>query len=247
MLELSQHGWRGWTAVSSLLLALCFFSPAFAAEGETLRVAVAEFPPGFVSEPDGKVSGTAVLIVESILREAGYATDLHIFPVGRVHALLDEGDVDLSIATPFFDTDGSMIFSEIPFGNIQVSLFFREGAPGVTSLADLDGKTVIVPFGQSTPLAMAQQAAPNSQILEPRTHENALHMLRSGRADYLLDWRDPIVTLLTERKEHLRQLDLPPQHSYFVLSRHRNDAETVIQRLNLAMRKLIGETGLPAH
>lgn len=247
MLEVSQHGWRGGTAISSLLLALTLCNPAAAGESEILRVAVAEFPPGFVTQPDGSVGGDAVPIVNSILHEAGYVAELHIYPVGRVHALIEDGSVDVGVATHFFDIDGSMIFTDTPFGSIRIALFFREGVHGATSLAELDGKTVIVPFGQSTPLAMIQQAAPNAQILDPRTHENALHMLRSGRANYLLDWRDPIASLLAERREHLRFLDLPPQHSYFVLSRRRKDAEIVVQRLDLAMRKLIGEGGLPPH
>jgi ABC-type amino acid transport substrate-binding protein len=236
---------RGWAAVSLLLFSLSHF--AVAADSETLRIAVAEFPPGFVSLPDGKAGGAAVPIVEAIFREAGYGTDLHIYPIGRVHALIEDGSVDVSVATRFFDTDGSMIFTDTPFGSIQISLFFREGVPGVASLAELDGKAVIIPIGQSTPLAMLQQAAPNAQILQPRTHENALHMLRSSRANYLLDWRDPIITLLTERKERLRHLDLPPEHSYFVIPRHRKDAEDLVRRLDLAMKKLIGQDGLPAH
>ena len=221
----------------SLLLTASPCDPAAAAESEILRVAVAEFPPGFVSEPDGTAGGTAVPLVESILREAGYQTDLRILPIGRVRALLDEGEVDVTIATHYLDPDISL-FSKTPFGNIWISLFSREDAPVVTSLAELDGKDVIVPIGQLTPLSALQHAASNAHVLEARTHENALHMLRSGRADYLLDWRDPIVTLLAQRKEHFRQVDLPPEHSYFAVSRHRKDAEELLLRLDAAMMRL---------
>ena len=246
MVGLSGRGWRGWVMVSSLFLTLSPCNPAVAAEGEILRVAVAEFPPGFVSEPDGKVGGTGVALVEAVLREAGYAADLRIFPIGRVRALIDEGSIDVTIATPYFYPD-TRCFTRTPFGTLWVSVFSRADAPGVTSLADLDGKDVIVPFGQVTPQAMLQQAAPNAHILEPRTHENALHMLRSGRANYLLDWRNPIVTLLAQKKEDFRQFDLPAQHTYFVVSYHRQDVDEVVRRLDSAMERLTREGILPTH
>jgi polar amino acid transport system substrate-binding protein len=248
MTRSGQRDGRKWGAAACLALALCL-SPAARADDddESLSVAVAEFPPGFVSEPDGKVSGLAVPIVTSILREAGYDTDLHIYPVGRVHALIEEGSVDVSIGTRYFDPDGAMLFTETPFSTIWIALFSREDSPPVDSLAKLNGKNVIVPFGQSTPLAMVRQAAPNAHILQPRTHENALHMLRSGRADYLLDWRDPIVTLITQRKEHFRRFDMPAQHTYFVVSRRRKDAETVVKRLDEAMKRIAGADGTQAR
>jgi ABC-type amino acid transport substrate-binding protein len=184
-------------------------------------------------------------MIRLIFGDAGYLADIRIYPSARVRALVSSGDLDASIAARFWDIDGIVLFSEEPFGEPKIALFWGDGASDVTSLAQLDGKVVIVPLGQFTPVALLRQKAPHAILEQPRDFAAAIAMLTKGRADYLLDWQNPVQSELDRLGLRLKHLDLPPEYTYVVISRRVPDATTVIHRIDAEMRRLAAEGKLP--
>jgi len=189
--------------------------------------------------------GPAVDVLLRILDEAGYRADVRAYPSVRVRALVESGDLDISIATRVWDKDNIVLFPDTPFGEQKIGLFWRGTAHDVGSLAQLDGKTVIVPLGQFTPAALLKKKAPLAIMRESRDFEGAIAMLQNGRADYLLDWENPVRSQLDHLGLTLRHLSLPPVYTYVVVGRRVPDAEGIIRRIDAVMKKLTAEGKLP--
>lgn len=218
---------------------------AFAAEPETLRVGVTGFPPGIISDEEGHAAGPAAEMLLKILSEAGYRADIRVYPSVRVRALVASGELDMSIATKIWDADGIALFSKQPFGEQKIGLFWRDPLSDVASLAQVNGKSVIVPLGQFTPAALLKEAAPRAAILEARDFEGAIAMLKNGRANYLLDWVNPVQSHLALLGLTLRRLDLPPVYTYVVMGRRTESGGAMMERIDAVMTRLTVEGALP--
>jgi len=237
---------RGPAAWCFLLAAILLGqAPSFAAAPQTLRVGVTEFPPGVVAAADGHAEGPAADMIRRIFENAGYRADVRVYPSVRVRSLVTSGDLDASIASRFWDTDGIALYSEQPFGEPKIGLFWTDPKNDVTSLAQLDGKVVIVPLGQFTPAALLRLKAPHAVIEQSRDFAGAIAMLTNGRADYLLDWEGPVQSELDRLGLKVRQLKLPPEYTYVVVSRRVPDAVAIVHRIDAAMRRLVAEGKLP--
>lgn len=74
------------------LIYFLFFS--FLSEASTLRVVTAEFPPFQVIQPTGKVGGITTEIVENVIANAGYQSNIKSYPWARTLKLgMRERDV----------------------------------------------------------------------------------------------------------------------------------------------------------
>lgn len=226
-------------------MAVLFLAGSLVQAADRLRVGVTGFPPGIVSDEDGHASGPAADMLLKILGEAGYQADIRVYPSVRVRAMVESGDLDMSIATKVWDKDGIAFYVKHPFGEQKIALYWRDVARDVHSLAELDGRTVIVPLGQFTPAAMLRNKAPLAHLRESRDFEGAVTMLQNGRADYLLDWKNPVESQLDRLGLSLRHLDLPPVQTYVVIGRQVRGAQTIIGRVDAVMARYNADKTLP--
>ena len=207
----------------------------FAAQAEKapIEIVVAEFPPYLQLDAEGLPSGPAVELIELLLADIKQPYVIREFPPARAGQRLISGQAMLTIAP-----DGNPQLSRIalqgkePLFILALNLYRKPETPAIHKLTDLAGKHVIsvsaYSFGDTDALLALNQ--PPTRRLEANTHESALNMLLHGRADYLLDFADPIREQLVQLPPHSVVADPVAQVSlYWYLSRRFPDPQLLNQ------------------
>lgn len=107
---------------------------------------------------------------------------------------------------------------------------------------DLAGKALILIGGYSywpNINAILENPALDLRLLRTSNHLSALEMLRRKRGDYLLDYQIPVEQarqrLNMEELPYLRLTQVP---IHFIVSRHTQDAEAIVEALDQAYETL---------
>lgn len=193
--------WRVFEAVS-LLVALCISQPglvlADAADTRILRIAYVEFPPITYRAENGEAEGTFIEITRKVALEAGYEVDFLYLPVTRAYLYLTNGKIDAwPGVTSIPALDGEVLESWASPLPVQLSAWYLETTPPVDHFDTLLGKTVIVIGGYTYGGLLSWLESEGSiRVTEAPNHRSALDMLKRGRGDYLLDYRQPVMDTL---------------------------------------------------
>lgn len=170
-----------------------------------LRVAYAEFPPIEYRNADGEAAGLFIDLTRKVAEEAGYTPDFIYLPIGRVYLYMKNGTIDVwpgltGIPSLSQDVLESWV-SPIP---VQLSAWYVTGTPPLSHLDDLKGKNLIV-IGSYTygGLLDRLKSYEDVRITEAPNHRSGIDMLKRKRGDYLLDYRQPVLEILTEPSDRV--------------------------------------------
>lgn len=192
----------------AVLVASALMMAGFAqADGSrpVLRVAYAEFPPIEYQNADGEAAGLFIDLTRRVAEEAGYTPEFIYLPVGRIYLYLKSGTIDVwpgltGIPSLSQDVLESWV-SPIP---VQLSAWYVAGTPPPTHLDDLRGKSLIVIGGYTYGgLLERLQSYEDVRITEAPNHRSGIDMLKRKRGDYLLDYRQPVLEILTEPSDRV--------------------------------------------
>ena len=165
-----------------------------------LRVAYLEFPPVTYQAADGTAAGSFIELTRKVASEAGYEPDFLYLPVSRVYLYLGNGASDVwPGVTEVPNLQGSVLESWVSPSPVHLSAWYLEGKPPLTHLGQLRGKRVIVIGGYTyAGLLSWLEADSEIRVTESPNHRSAIDMLKRGRGDYLLDYRQPVREILIE-------------------------------------------------
>ena len=184
-----------WVLLSGWMLASVWTALGLAsAEDRTYQVGVLDFPPYAVIEKSGVCKGILVDLLEKVLQRGGMSYTLTGFPQKRLFSNLATGQTDIYMGikgVPYYD--GKVIYSRFPVSDLDLRIYFRKGTPSAEGIGALKGKRVIVIMGYGYGGLIQFLKDPANQItLDPsHTHAIAFRKLAAGRADYVLDYRQP--------------------------------------------------------
>lgn len=190
--------------VLAVLLALAT-EWAAAAETETVngrpvvRIAYTQFPPIEYQDQHGQAAGSIIELTRKVAREAGYEPRFELLPVSRIYLYLKNGTIDLWPGlTNIPELEGQVLESWASPLTVQLSAWFEQGTPAPAQLGDLRGRTLIV-IGGYTYGGLLQWLVENQQVrvTEAPNHRSAMDMLKRGRGDYVLDYREPVREILS--------------------------------------------------
>lgn len=185
-----------------VLLAGLLFSSASLAElesaGKAVRIAYVEFPPITYRAENGQAEGSFIDITRKVANEAGFDVEFMYLPVTRAYLYLTNGKIDAwPGVTNIPALDGEVLESWVSPLAIQLSAWYLEETPPVDHFDRLLGKTVIVIGGYTYGGLLAWLESEGSiRVTEAPNHRSALDMLKRGRGDYLLDYRQPVMDTL---------------------------------------------------
>ncbi|MBU2952975.1 substrate-binding periplasmic protein [Marinobacter sp. F3R08] len=166
--------------------------------GNPLRVAYVEFPPITYQTPDGKPAGMFIEFTRKVAVEAGYEPEFVYLPVSRAYLYLTNGKVDVWPGlTNIPALDGEVLESWASPLPAQLSAWYLAGTQPLDHFDKLLNKTVIVIGGYTYGgLLYWLESKDSIRVTEAPNHRSALDMLKRGRGDYLLDYRQPVMDTL---------------------------------------------------
>lgn len=183
----------------SLLVCVCLAGLVQAQQArETLKVGYVNVPPLTYEGIDGRAEGVFIELTRQVAREAGYDLDFQILPISRAYAYLRTGGIDVwPGATDVPALENEVLESYVSPFSVRLSLWAMEAAQPVEHFDDLQGKTLILITGYTHGGLDSQlESNPDIKVIRAPHHRAALAMLARGRADYLLDFEDPVRALL---------------------------------------------------
>jgi len=229
-----------WIPLAAALAAPCVASPE---TPRTLTVGYYDFPPAIYSDTQGRASGPLVDLTRRVLAHAGFQAQFRGLPSARLYGALQNGAVDLWPGAPgkpelLADTlEGSETLA-----HINLNLYHRPDTPPPTVPDSLRQRGVIIINGYNYWPQMNQMLRdPTLEIRLHRTatHASALEMLRHRRADYLLDYEVPVnQTLARLGLGSLPYIQMHKVAIRFIVSRHTDDSQTVVDALDRAYAEM---------
>ena len=197
-----------------------------------LHGAYNEFAPLAYTNDDGKPAGAYIEKVEKLAERAGYRIRWQGLPIGRIYLYLRGGQLDFWLGSSGVPAiSESVLEPDFTLTSIHLQAFYRNDTPAVDKLADLRKKRLILIRGYTyldhiKPL----RSAPGTRINKAPDHASALRMLKTGRGDYLLDFRRPVRQILKEQPLfHIRSNSLLQWETTLIFSRHTDNVEAIIR------------------
>ncbi len=227
-----------------IILLTVFVVPLFSHADDVtkkLTLGYIEFAPYTFTNDAGKPEGMLIDLAAKVFPEAGYEWDAVSYPVRRLVEFLVSGDLDIWMGLktlPVFK--GKTYIGNEIVASLVLNAYTTGNNPPVIKKEDLSGKSVIILRGYSYGgwINYILDKKNNVSYIKANKHLSALKMLQAKRADYLLDYRDPI-------DRALKKFDLPElKHNqisslpcYFIVSKKIKDGADVINRLETVYRQ----------
>lgn len=218
-------------------VALCLYFPS-SVQGEPLKVGVLDFPPFYVVKSETDVSGSMAEIIRKTLDRAGIDYVLNGLPPKRLYKNLADGTTHIWMGIKGVpDYDGQVLYSNIQTEEIDVCLYTLADKPLLNSLDELKGKKVITirGYGYGGMIKFLEDPANNITADPTDGHELAFKKLLKGRADYLLDYKQPAEIMIKKEKlTGLKNRSLKNIKVQFIISKKAPDAENLLKKIDAA-------------
>ncbi|MFV8572308.1 substrate-binding periplasmic protein [Marinobacter sp. SBS5] len=214
----------------------------------TLRVAYMEFRPVTYQNAFGEPEGVMVGITEKVAKEAGYKLEFLYLPVSRAYLYLKKGTIDFALGlTEVPALNGAVIDSEINLVSVALSAWYREGQAPITHIDDFRDRVVILINGFTYGgLRSWLEQQDDIRITNAPNHRSAIDMLKRGRGDYLLDYRDPVLEELTKSRDLLiQESEIRTRKGAWLFSAATSRAEVLRAEFDAAYHRLAERGEVP--
>ena len=219
----------------SLIWGLLFAAPAAAKEANEIEYGY----PGqsiFVAtiNSKGEMETPMKHLARALLDRAGVTWRATSYPARRLFRNLESGATQFSILVRATSLLDACIFSQKPVYGTHLNVYHIGDKPAVTRKQALAGKHIITIRGYSYGGLLAFIKDPANNIVNEvaGSHRAAFEMLKTGRADYLVDYASAASHILTEssipgiRSAPIGRLDI-----FLVVSKAHPGARELMDRL----------------
>lgn len=230
---------KAWLIILVILMVAGYQNSVFA---ETLRLGYIEFPPYTYTTETGEPAGILIDLAKKVYPEAGLDFTATSYPVRRLANYIGSGDLDIWMGLKTLpEFEGKTYIGKAEIAELVLLSYSRGSKPPILKKEDLSGKSVIIMRGYSYGgwINYIEDPANKVNFINANKHEAAFKMLLAGRADYLLDYKDPSEKALETVKIHdlsFNQISSFP--CYFVVSQKLKDGQKIVDRLDKAYEKL---------
>jgi polar amino acid transport system substrate-binding protein len=214
--------------------------------GEPLAVGVLHLPPFYVLDA-GETTVQGGIFVERlkmVLNRAKVDYEMSGFPPKRLYSNFAEGTVQILIGSAGNAViEGKALVSPIPLGETLIELYSLLPASKIpASIAELEGKSVIVILGYSYAGILDALKGKNVEYLTAANHEAAFQMLGAGRAPYVLGYQgvgDPGIKAAGLTKVSSKVMKTI--NNYFQIQKDTSDAKEIMDKCTKALAELKAE------
>ncbi len=222
-----------------VFIILCASNDAFAI---TLKLRYIEFPPFTYTDEKGVPSGILIDLAKKVYPEAGCDFVAVSYPVRRLASYIGSGDLDIWMGLKTLpEFEGKSYVGKSVIAELVLRAYTRGKKAPILTQNDLAGKSIIVMRGYSYGGWITYIEDPKNKInhIKANKHDAAFNMLRAGRAEYLLDYREPSESALQKIKIpdlSFNQISALP--CYFVVTKKLPDGQEIVDRLDKVYEKL---------
>ena len=241
-----------WLVLACLLVA--GISPQIGADEveavPEVRIAYVEFPPYTYRDAGGEAAGSVIDITRKVVEEAGYRPDFIHLPVSRVYLYLRNGDIDLWPGLSRIPAlHGDVLESWASPMPVYLSSWYLQSNPELGHFDQFDGKTVIVISGYTyRGLAAWLERRDQVRVTQAPNHRAGVDMLKRGRGDYLLDYREPVREILQLPGDRdIRETKVRTRHVAWLFSLANPRAAVLREAFDDAYARLVERGEVPAQ
>lgn len=178
--------------VPAILTILPFFlgygaQAALASGPHTLLKSASEldYPPFSIILPDGTAGGFSVELLQAAAEASGLSVSFAVGPWFQIKEELAEGKLDVLPLVSYSAARDKLYDFSAPYLRLNGTIFVRKDSTGITELADLKDKEVLVMRGDTAhEYVIAEQLTDN--IITTSTYEEAFQLLAAGKHDALV-------------------------------------------------------------
>lgn len=238
-----KHLWQSLVICTfALLITQSAHSAALPTDTKTLKIVYTEFPPYTYTTANGESKGYFVNLISELLQERNMPHTFSAHPTPRIHFQLKSGEADIYLGPQDIPNLQQHIWT-VPIPDIfaiQLLLWRKPSTPHTPLLAALNNHSlaVINGFGYGGVLQQLDAQKNKVHIIRSNSHGNALKMLISGRADYLLDYLQPVnIELAKHPNTELLKHPLLKIKVAFMISRHIKNSRELFESLGAAVEQ----------
>ena len=222
------------SGIGSLMFGLVLlFSHSLSAE--PLEVAVTHFPPQFVVDADGGISGPLVDVLTQTLDAVGVSYYLVSYPPKRLLRNLKSGEskIALGIKTTTANGIASALYSKKAVHRIELRILSLNSTRLPEEISGLMGESIGLIRGYQYGFRRALLAkSETTRIVDLNGHRAGLGMLINGRIRFLLDYKQPVESVITvEQSKLIHHKTIQEIDMFFIVSKTVNDAEGLMQSM----------------
>lgn len=142
------------------------------------------YPPYEFLDEQGEPSGFNIELVRAIAASEGFEVRFELAPWPQVLRRFEAGEIDISDMYAYAPREALAEYSQ-PIAIVHAQLFQRRGSDPLHSLADLEGRQVLVQKGSVFQQILARQV-PGAQLIAVESEPDALRILAGGSYDAAL-------------------------------------------------------------
>lgn len=215
------------------LLALPLLCPLIVdASPTTIRYAYpSQLILSTLKNENGEDNNPLLRLAKALTKQAGFDFESASYPAARMFFLIDKGLANFSILVNSPSLEKCCLTGKSPLLTTELRIYHKNDTAKITSVEALAGKRIITirgySYGQLKPFL--NDPTNNISIAPTIEHRSAFSMLDKGRADYVLDYKQPSIEALQQRPiqgiqfETIQQIDI-----YLVLHRSFPNAPQVL-------------------
>lgn len=203
-----------------------------------LTLGYVEFPPYTYTDSNGKARGHLVELAKEMTDSAGYRLKTYGLPTRRMAQKLFAGKIDLLLGIDTYAKyPGKVLISKTVIDHLQLRAYRLKKIPPLSKKEELNGKKVVTlrGYGYGGWIDYITDPSHNIHHFIANDREQALRILVGRDADYLLDYKLTLATVLTKQEfPPLAYNDFHKLNVYIIVSAKSSDAEKVMRELEQA-------------
>jgi len=162
---------------------------------QPLEFGLADFPPYFYLDDQGEPAGPVLTLADALFAQARLSYRLKDYPPARLYNRIRSGETQVTMAGEHHpEITEYALPGSIPLLNLTLNVYRHTDTPPIDKIADLAGHSVIL-IGAYTYGALSKALEdPQMKVNLSRaaTHQAALQMLLHHRAEYLINYAEPM-------------------------------------------------------
>ena len=209
-------------------------------EGESYRVGIDTTYPPFEFEEDGEYTGIDIDLIKAIAENQDFEIDFNPMDFGGIIPALQADQLDVAIAGMSITDERKEIvdFSD-PYFDAGLSLVVAEDNSDITSLEDLEGKTVAVKSGTTgAQFARDNEAEYGYEISQFEDSPSMFQEVSNGNADVLLEDYPVIAYAIAESELALKTVGERLTGDQYGIAVLKGENAELLEQINAGLQEL---------
>lgn len=209
-------------------------------DGETYSVGIDTTYPPFEFEDDGEYTGIDIDLINAIADNQGFEIDFNAMDFGGIIPAMQAGQLDIAIAGMSITEDRKKVvdFSD-PYFEAGISLVVSADNNDITSLDDLDGKTVVVKSGTTgAAFAVENQEKHGYEITQLDDSPAMFQEVANGNADVLFEDYPVIAYAIAQSNLDLKIVGDRLTGDEYGIAVLKGENDELLEKINAGLKEL---------